>query len=245
VEIENVGTVEVCAMVLPVFWDLAALLVLKEIQAFHPSFVLMNGIAGWRQELWLELGAINRAKALADGSDILVPYEDGAALVPSAPEEELARANLLSWRSVHDGAQRAIDELRDIEFANTQLSDVVHGVAYAGYPRSSNTYLCNNVTYTVGYAMDHPDETLRLLEASHPREAQPDGLDFRLGIDHRATPRAFIHWPAGLESDHLHAGAQILSRIVEAELLAWQDGEWPSRGDNDMADIPPSDGDIF
>ena len=39
------GPVDVCAMILPVYWDLAAILVAKEIDAFRPNLVLMNGVA--------------------------------------------------------------------------------------------------------------------------------------------------------------------------------------------------------
>ncbi|MBC7018179.1 hypothetical protein, partial [Salmonella enterica] len=43
------GPVDVCAMILPVYWDLAAILIAKEMDAFQPTFVMMNGVAGDRQ----------------------------------------------------------------------------------------------------------------------------------------------------------------------------------------------------
>src|SRR5688572_1685622 len=35
----EVGYVDVCAMILPVYWDMAAILIAKEAEAFKPSFV--------------------------------------------------------------------------------------------------------------------------------------------------------------------------------------------------------------
>ena len=46
-------------MILPVYWDLAAILIAKEMDSFEPAFVMMNGVAGQRQPIWIELGATN------------------------------------------------------------------------------------------------------------------------------------------------------------------------------------------
>jgi pyrrolidone-carboxylate peptidase len=244
VSLPQSGEVDVCAMVLPVFWDLSAVLVLKELEAFQPDFVLMNGIAGYRQPIWLELGAVNKAKALDDGSGILSPVETGAALVPSASVEDYARPQLLSWQSVREAADRAIEEHGDDTRDGTPLSDVLHGARFAGYPRRSNTYLCNNVTYTVGYVMDHPGESIRLMEASHPREEGAAFLDIRMGKEHNATPRLFVHWPSDLKDDHVASGAAVMLAMVDAQLnaLSSADGEAPARGDNDMAELAPDEG---
>ena len=42
------GLVDVCSMILPVYWDLASILIAKEMEAFEPTFVMMNGVAGFR-----------------------------------------------------------------------------------------------------------------------------------------------------------------------------------------------------
>ncbi|MEO6420402.1 MAG: hypothetical protein ABIP39_13380, partial [Polyangiaceae bacterium] len=82
------GDVDVCAMIVPVYWDLAAILVAKEVDAFGPNLVMMNGIADTTQDLWIELGSVNKAMALTDGSDALVPVppkgKDVAPIVTSA-----------------------------------------------------------------------------------------------------------------------------------------------------------------
>jgi hypothetical protein len=144
VHLPQVGEVELCAMVLPVFWDLAAYLVLREAERFDPDLVLMNGVAGSRQKLWLELGAVNLAKRLEDGSNILEPLENMSPLVPEAADEEQARGNLASWEAVREAALAAIANHAAVESDGERLDEVLRGAAFAGFPRNSNTYLCNN-----------------------------------------------------------------------------------------------------
>lgn len=83
-------------------------LALKEAQRFGPDLVVMNGIAGPAQDLWIELGAVNRAMTLRDGSDLLVPRapagQSYAPLVPSATAAERVRGMLLSWDEVRAAA---------------------------------------------------------------------------------------------------------------------------------------------
>jgi len=235
VTLEGVGEVEVCGLVLPVFWDVAAIVTLREIEAFQPDFVMMNGIAGETQPLWLELGAVNEAVALPDGSGTLAPVTAGSPLVPDVEEAERARGNLLSWTETRVGAEAMIANLAPERDADgVAFGDIVGGVRFAGFPRSSNTYLCNNTTYAVGYAMDHAGETLRLLEPSHPREGGPTGVDVSVTTDFSSTPRVFVHWPKALSGDHLSRGATVMQAIVRAQLSA---AEPATRGDVSLADF--------
>ncbi len=245
IELPGAGKVAVCAMVLPVFWDLAPVLVAREMAAFRPELVLMNGIAGWRQEIWLELGAVNQAKRLEDGSNNLSPAEDPAPLLPDAPASEYARPNLASWRSVRGALTEALALHGDVTRDGVRLRDVVQGALFAGYPRSSNTYLCNNTTYTVGYVMDHFDTPVRLMEASHVWDADVDaGIDLTLEVDLSAVPRLFMHWPSDLRREHLVAGTALLRAAVDAQLMQVGErtlSELPTRGDNEMADLQPTE----
>jgi pyrrolidone-carboxylate peptidase len=238
---------EVCGMVLPVFWDLAAVLIVKELEAFDADFVLMNGIASSRQDLWLELGSLNRASALGDGSGVLAPVEEGTPLVPSAPPDELARPHLLSWWKVRDAAAAVTAYYGEVDENGVSLATVLPGVKLAGYPRSTNTYLCNNVSYTVGYLMDHPGEVVRLMEASQVRDGSDGYLDVVIERDHRATPRVFAHWPSELEGVHRAVGIEVLRTVLAAQLEALASGdEPPFHGDNAIADLPPDgQGDTF
>lgn len=232
IELES-GPVDVCGMVLPVYWDLAAVLVLAEIEAFRPDFVLMNGIAGATQPLWFELGAINRAKAIPDGSGVLSALPDSPLIEGAAVE----RANLLSWERVRSAARGAVQARAAVVDDGVPLAVVLDDALLASYPRPSNTYLCNNTTYTVGHLMDHPRETVRLLEPSHPREGYPSGIDVTLSHDFSATPRVFVHWPSALVGSHLDAGAEVMQAIIEAQLTADPEHDLPTPGDPDQGDF--------
>jgi hypothetical protein len=223
-------------MVLPVFWDLAAVLVAKEIDAFGPDLVLMNGVAGWRQDLWFELGAVNAAQSSGDGSNILQPVDDGGPLVSEASETDYARPNLMSWRRIYAAASDRIAELADLEHNGLRFGDVLTGVTRKSYPRLTNTYLCNNTTYTVGYLMDHPGEPIALMEASAPRDDVDGAFDIGLTRDMSDVPRMFMHWPSDLDAEHIQGGADVLRAVIAAQLGASRDGEAPTRGDNDIAD---------
>jgi len=235
IDLPGVGEVDVCAMVLPVFWDLASFLVIQEAQAFQPDLVLMNGIAGGSQPIWMELGSTNAAVALPDGSGILLPIADGTPLLADLPEEEQARGLLMSWDEVRAATEARIATLaEETDAEGVAFGELLSGVRYAGYPRSSNTYLCNNTTFVVSWAMDHPGETFRLLEPSDPREGGPTGLDVRLDADLRGVPRDFVHWPSRLSGEHLDRAAQVMGTILDAQLAA---REAPTRGDPARADV--------
>jgi hypothetical protein len=238
--------VAVCAMVLPVYWDLAPYLLAEEMRAFQPELVLMNGIAGFRQDTWVELGAVNRAKRLTDGSGISRPHDYGGPLVPDAEESESARPNLASWAAIKDALETTRDTHQEVLRGGTRFGDVVQGALLAGFPRLSNTYLCNNVTYTVGYLMDHHDEEVMLMEASHVRDDDggspvDTGLPVTLGVDMSEVPRLFMHWSSNIEGDHIALGADMMRAAIDAQLMTLHVEEGgPIRGDNDFADLPAS-----
>jgi pyrrolidone-carboxylate peptidase len=238
--------VDVCAMVVPVFWDLAAVLAIKEIESFAPDLVVMNGIAGSTQPLWFELGGVNRAMTLEDGSDVLHPQapagQSFAKLVPSALVRDEKRSNLLSWRAVKDATIRSIDAHRnDLESGRT-FGEIVFGAQLAGYPRSGNTYLCNNLAYVVGYAMGYPGRTLTLMQASHPIAGRINRVRVAITRDLRSIPRVFIHWPAALQGAHLLSAADVLKGAIAGQILATRAGDRSTPGENGAAEIQPEGG---
>jgi pyrrolidone-carboxylate peptidase len=240
------GLVDVCSMILPVYWDLASILIAKEMESFQPSFVMMNGVAGERQPIWIELGATNRADALDDGSNQLRP-----AVAPSASFAKLvdggedARPNLLSWRAVEGAARVRIEKHAEDVDQNTRFGDVLQGVKLAGFPRSSNTYLCNNVTYVTGYLMGHPLSTVRLLRASPALRNQVNEVKVQMRTDFRNTPRVFVHWPSEMATKHHAAGADVMGSILDAQLVALSRGDRPTLGDNKIADPTLQGGKFF
>jgi hypothetical protein len=243
------GPVDVCAMILPVYWDLAAILIAKEMDAFDPSFVMMNGVAGRRQPLWVELGSTNRAAPLDDGSNQLRPAISGtdrhAKIVETASRDEDARANILSWRAVEGAARAAIASHADDVDQDTRLGDLLPDVKLAGFPRSSNTYLCNNVTYVTGYLMSHPASPVRLLRASPALPGAVNSVRVEMRADLRAVPRVFVHWPSEMATKHHAAGAEIMKAILDAQLAALARGDVPTRGDNALAAPSLRGGDFF
>ncbi|MCU0656681.1 MAG: hypothetical protein MUF64_15935 [Polyangiaceae bacterium] len=239
-DLPGAGKVDVCAMILPVFWDLASILVLKEIQAFRPDLVLMNGIAGPAQPLWLELGSVNKAMNAPDGSNLLAPVE-GSPLIPKASAADQARGLRMSWDAVKLAAEGAIAVESDTQDEQgNALQDILSGAKFAGFPRPSNTYLCNNVAYTVNYLMGYPGRSVKLMQASQPRPGQPSSISVKLTRDHRLTPRDFIHWPGSLSDRNLDAAARVLAAIIDAQLLALREGDLPTPGTNDRAEVTES-----
>lgn len=249
IQLPGAGAVDVCAMILPVYWDLAAILIAKEMDAFQPSFVMMNGVAGSRQPIWVELGATNRAAPLDDGSSQLRPAvgpnEQFAKIVDTASREEDARANLLSWRAVESAARVTIARhARDID-QGTAFGDLMPGVKLAGYPRGSNTYLCNNTTYVTGYLMSHPRRAVRLLKASPAVRGAINEVKVEMKTDLRAVPRVFVHWPSEMATKHHAAGAEVMKAIIDAQLTAMARGDAPTDGSNTLADPTLQGGTFF
>jgi hypothetical protein len=242
IDVPGVGAVDVCGLVLPVYWDLAAIVLAKEVESFRPSFVMMNGVAGPRQPIFLELGAANKAMALQDGSSQLVPVKDLGPLVDGGPE---GQANLLSWNAVSRAAREAV-ALHANEFdGGVRFGDVLQGVTFAGFPRSSNTYLCNNIVYTTGWLMNNPGRTTKLLRASKTERGRMNEIVFGLRNDFRATPRVFVHWPSEMDVRHHFAGADVMKAIIGAQLRASSAGDRPTFGDNANADPTLKGGDFF
>ena len=200
----GVGEVEICAMVLPVVWDLAAVLVLREAEAFAPDLVVMNGIAGAHQPLWIELGALNRARRAADASRLLEPHEPTIVAGAAA-----ALPNRASFSALAAAARGAIA-------GRPSLAAIAPGALLAP-PRASNGYLCNATTYAVGHGLSHPGETFVLLEASHPR-GDDHGVAIRPVPDLSRVPRFFIHWPSAIDEPHLDAAVEVLKAIVACQL---------------------------
>lgn len=249
VDLPGVGPADVCGMILPVYWDLAAILIAKELDAFEPQLVVMNGVAGDRQPIWIELGATNRAARLDDGSNQLRPAmgpnDDYARIVDTAPRSEDARGNLLTWRAVEADARAEIDRHADDRDGDVRFGDLLDGVKLAGFPRSSNTYLCNNVTYVTGWLMSHPNKEVRLLRASPPVRGKINDVRVKVNKDFGAVPRVFVHWPSELAGAHHEAGAAVMKAILGAQLAATARGDAPTVGDNALADPTLQGGEFF
>ncbi len=248
-DLPHAGKVDVCAMILPVYWDLAAVLIAKEVDAFGPSFVLMNGVAGDRQPTWIELGSVNRAAPLDDGSNQLRPAvgknQSYAPIVSSATKADGARGLLLSWDHVHAAAATTIQKhAADME-GGERFDAFVSGVEFAGFPRESNTYLCNNVTYVTNYLMSYPGKSVSLMQASVKKVGAANDLPVVIKRDVRDVPRVFMHWSSELSGAHVTAGADVMRAVIDAQLTAKAAGEAPTKGDNARANPDLAGGAFF
>ena len=234
-DLPGVGPVDVCGMILSVYWDLAAILISKELEAFDPTFVMMNGVAGDRQPIWVELGATNRAAPLDDGSDQLRPAvgdnEPFAKIVDTT--SDVGRPNLLAWKKVETAARTTILAHAEDRENGMRFGDLLPDVKLAGFPRSSNTYLCNNVTFVTGWLMSHPQSKVRLMRASPPKRGAINEIDVKMTKDFSSTPRVFVHWPSELAGAHHAAGAEVMKSILTAQLLSRSES---TLGDNNLAD---------
>lgn len=237
------GDVDVCAMIVPVYWDLAAILIAKEIDAFGPNVVLMNGVADSEQDLWIELGGINRAMTVADGSDRLVPIATNGRsfvpLVPSASSSDLLRGQFMSWKAVQTAAIAKVQQHGSDLEEGRRFDDVLTGAKLAGFPRSGNTYLCNNITYTVNYLMGYTGRSVTLLKASKTVSGKPNSVTTKIARDVRKVPRTFLHWPSTLTGTHIADAADVLKGVLDAQLGTT---DAPSIGTNAMAEIQASGG---
>lgn len=240
------GDVDVCAMILPVHWDMASVLIAKEADALRPHFVMMNGVAGPRQPIYLELGATNRASKLPDGTNQLRPVTlPGETLATLVDGGDLAQPNLVSWSAVQAAAKDAVARHEAEREAGTRFGEIVQGVKLAGFPRASNTYLCNNVTYVTGWLMNHPGQSTPLLQAGVPRTDAPNAIATSVSSDLRGVPRVFVHWPSDLANRHHAAAADVMRSILFAQLAALGRGENPTFGDPRDADPALAGGTFF
>ncbi len=244
IDLPGVGSVRVCGMILPVYWDVAAALVAREADAFAPDLVLMNGVAGDRQPIWIELGGVNRAARLEDGSNVLTPTGRGVGDVPlieTAPASESALGNLLTFDAVKNAATAELATIasEDARSGETPLANILLGAIRTSYPRSTNTYLCNNVTYTVNYLMSHSGPTapsVTLLRASKSVRGSANSVPVRIARDMTAVPHGFVHWPSELGAAEVPRAARVLRAMLAAQLAASARGDAAARGNNHDAD---------
>ncbi|MEM1032845.1 MAG: hypothetical protein AAF928_15460 [Myxococcota bacterium] len=201
------GDVGVMAVIVPVMWDLAAAVVLRAIEHVDPEVVVMMGIAGDTQPLWIELGASNQTHARPDVTGHLTPVPD-ARVLPGGPLVEGHRA---SFELLLGAGRRAWKREEEV------LGDVMPSVELVGFPRPRNAYVCNATAYVVAHALNHPRRELTLLEGSDDQR----GVTFRFRRDRGHVPHVFLHWPSRLLAPpRAAAAARILRALIVAQLDA-------------------------
>jgi len=187
----------VSAMVLPVVWDAAAMLVAKEARALRPKVILMSGVASPVQPLMLERGASRARLAARDAWGVR-----HARRVPFARPRPLP----LRFDVAEEAGRLAL--AREVEGTPT-LGEVMLGVA-AGAPRADNAYVCNATAHGVVTLLGRSTRMLR-------SRAAPEGVvapSARLG----RVDCGFLHWPRDLRQEHIAGSARILVAMIDALL---------------------------
>ncbi len=123
-----------------------------------------------------------------------------------------------------------------------RFGDLLPDVKLAGFPRSSNTYLCNNVTFVTGWLMSHPQSKVRLMRATPAKRGAINEIDVKLAKDYSKVPRVFVHWPSELASKHHAAGAEVMKSVIAAQLASQAEA---TLGDNAIADPTLQGGAFF
>ncbi len=178
---------EVCFLTLDVIWDLAAAIIIDEARRFKPDLIIMSGLNGAdRYGLTLEGGAIN--KAIKSGA-----YGANGKLLTIMPRKEyilkgdsIPSTLAMTW----DNKKLAGSIEREVE--GIDKSYVIRSPAAA---RSSNNYICNNVSFAVLASL-----------AGHPVDLAGSMISFP-ALTQKAKA-GFLHYPAN-------------SRNIDYEINEW------------------------
>jgi pyroglutamyl-peptidase len=127
----DVPAVELRAIVLPVAWNVAPEIALREARAFGAALIVMCGVAGPRGPLKVECGATTHTAQKEDVDGAIVPELPGASI-----------RTTLDVRAAVRAARRAIRDRATI------FGDVLTGARLAPI-RETNSYVCNHLTHRV------------------------------------------------------------------------------------------------
>ena len=138
-------TYEVCFLLLDVQWDLAASIILHEAGIFKPDLVIMSGMNGREPlALYFETGAVNEATLSSgfssDGRRVAnnLPAGQDTRVLQNLPADQRM---LMTWNAIDLAAATGsvvVSISRDVKYTSVS----------AGI-RTSNDYICNNVSYAV------------------------------------------------------------------------------------------------
>jgi len=127
-------------IVLPVEWARAAELLLAKALACQATLVLMSGVAGARQPMWIESAAM----------DVHAEREDTAGKMPEVVRAKPTETIYVSIDvgAAKSAADRAFEQVRDRGEGGVRLDAIMHG-AIMMEPRIENAYVCNDTTFRV------------------------------------------------------------------------------------------------
>jgi hypothetical protein len=179
--------VDVSLMILPVMWEAAAALVAAEARAARASAIVMCGVAGPAQPIWVETVSTTAR----------VARRDAFGMRPRAAKSTGVVSATLDVRRACEAARDALDR--------EALTRVVRG---AELRRSSddNAYVCNATAHDVG--------SLATRSRRMMRSSAHDGVETaRMWGD---IAHGFVHFPRDIDAADIPACARVLLALVDA-----------------------------
>jgi len=199
---------EVCFLYLDVKWDLAAAIILHEASLFRPDLVVMSGMNGGEatKTFW-ESGALNNATNYA-GFDQTgeqnannVPVDQQARILEDLPFNNKLN---LTWNA--SGLSQA-----NAALIAAIRTDGPYGTT-VGQARTSNNYICNNVSFAVTAGLT--GRTVKLAGELITIEGANYG-----------TKTGFLHYPyrasatgAADNGSHLYGWNKVLANTIKFSL---------------------------
>ena len=198
---------EVCFLYLDVQWDLAASIIVHESQLMQAQLVIMSGMNGaaHRETTW-ETEALNLA-GMGGGFDAFGHSDPNNSPIeltnPILPDDALGQTIRLSWKAA---------ELARLN-APLIASIAPNFSTITGVGRTSNDYVCNNVSYVVQQGLSGHHLSL----ASGQIQMTPPAI--------HGVQVGFLHYPAdaseaGLADNGLalFRWNQVLAQSIDASL---------------------------
>lgn len=142
---------DVCLLLVDVQWDLAAAIIVHEMERFQPQLVVMTGVGG--QEAVLEGGANNYTQWVG-GFTSKGRMDDGnkpaGRVVNGVPDHDV-----LPWQD--PGVQPTIAMTWDNQKLKTAIQSQVLKMGFSilapAQARQENQYVCNNVSFVAAHAL--------------------------------------------------------------------------------------------
>lgn len=190
--------IEVCSLVLDVSWDLSAALTIKYAESFRPDFILMMGRGDSPYTAIFENGALNLTHSLGgfgpNGEylgDKNLPISKKILPETLSPPGEVS----FTWNP-----QEIEKDLNDkIASISKRLS-----IMFPENARSTNRYICNNISYLVQYAVSEKPLSLA------------GGLIEWVPLLKPGTKAGFLHLP-----QHGISSSSLSSSRSQREIANW------------------------
>jgi pyrrolidone-carboxylate peptidase len=135
--------VDLCLLTLDVYWDLAAAIIVHEMDRFEPHVLLMTGRGG--SQAIFEGGAINDATTLSgfnpDGTPAHTNEPTESPILPPS-EAGVQRHIAMTW-----------DNQSLYEHSRARIQGLGFSPTFVTAARPSNNYICNNISFVVLHAV--------------------------------------------------------------------------------------------